>query len=230
MSYRIAQDFEYVGKDYWRWSAWIEADDAELDKVKEVVWILHPSFKEPRRVVTERSDNFRLNTAGWDDFLLRAQVVLADGEKRLLKHNLRLEYPDKEAAATEAAAQVRRQRCIYLSYSQQDSRVARKLRAGLENAGLKVLDQTRLGKDEPWSEALMEQYDVVVGLVGEDGISPRVSDEIQTAMSSSKPTLLLVPVGASSAEIPKGVQTHTIDMNRLDPTAIAEFLRSAEIP
>jgi len=31
MKYRIAQDFEYVDKDYWHWWAWIEAEDAELD-------------------------------------------------------------------------------------------------------------------------------------------------------------------------------------------------------
>jgi hypothetical protein len=225
MSYRIAQDFEYVGKDYWRWWAWIEADDAELDKVKEVVWLLHPSFKQPRRVATERSDNFRLNTAGWGIFLLRAEVVLANGEKRQLTHNLRLEYPEP--------APVRRPRKVYLSYSQQDSRVAAKLRAGLENAGLEVLDQTRLSESEPMSEALrrmMEQCDVVIGLLCEDEISPWVSDEIKTAVTSSKPTFVLLPAGASSVELPKGVQTLTVDVDRLDPTAIAEFLRSAEIP
>ncbi len=68
MSYRIGQDYEYVGKDYWRWSAWIEADGAELDNVKQVVWILHPSFKEPRRVTKERASKFRLQTAGWAYF------------------------------------------------------------------------------------------------------------------------------------------------------------------
>ena len=64
MSYRIAQDFEYVGNDYWRWSAWIEGSDAELDKVKEVVWILHPSFSQPRVVSKQPSDKFRLKTGG----------------------------------------------------------------------------------------------------------------------------------------------------------------------
>jgi hypothetical protein len=233
MSYSIAQDFEYVGNDYWRWWAWIEGDGAELDKVKEVVWILHPSFKQTRVVARQRSDNFRLKTAGWGTFLLRAEVVLADGEKRLLKHNLRLEYPEpsetKPPRRSTESAPVRWPSTVYLSYSAQDSRVAAKLRAGLEDAGLKVLDQTRLGAGEPWSEALqrmMAQSDAVVGLVCEDEISPWVSAEIQAAVASAKPALVLVAVGVSTAGLPSDVRKLQVDVNRLDPMAIAELLRS----
>jgi len=236
MSYRIAQDFEYVGKDYWRWSAWIEAEDAELDQVNEVVWILHPSFSQSRIVARERSDNFRLKTAGWGTFLLRAEVLRRDGQKRLLKHNLRLEYPESpESSATRpalrstAAAPVRRSSTIYLSYSSEDTRLAAKIRAGLESADFDVLDQTRLGPGEPWSEALrrmMTQSDTVVGLVGEDVISPWVSSEIKAAVASSKPALVLFAAGASSAGLPSNVRTLAIDADRPDTMAIAELLRS----
>jgi hypothetical protein len=225
MSNRIEQDFKYVGEDYWRWWAWIEADGAELDKVKEVIWLLHPSFKQSRVVATKRSDNFRLATAGWGTFLLRAEVVLADEQKWLLKHNLRLEYPEPRARAP-----VSRQPTIYLSYSQQDSRVAGQLRAGLENAGLKVLDQTSLGENEPWSGALgrmMAQSDAVVGLVGEDEISPWVNAEIKTAAASSKPIFVLLPAGASSVGLPQEVQIIAVDMNRIDPMEIAGILNKA---
>jgi hypothetical protein len=233
MSYRIAQDFEYVGKDYWRWWAWIEADDAELDKVKEVAWILHPSFKQIRVVATNRSDNFRLETAGWGTFLLRAEVVQTDGEKRLLKRSLRLEYPEdsetepplRSTAATTGSPP----RTVYLSYSTQDSRVAAKLRAGLQSAGLTVLDQTRLGAGEPWSETLqrmMAQSAAIVGLVCEDEISPWVSAEIQVAVGMAKPALVVVPAGVSIAGLPREARILQGDVNRLDAAAIAEQLRS----
>jgi hypothetical protein len=233
MSYRIAQDFEYSGNKYWRWWAWIEADDAELDKVKEVVWILHPSFKQSRRVAKQRSDKFRLKTAGWGTFLLRAEVELADGEKRLLKHNLRLEYTeDSDTSAphrSAASASARGKTTVYLSYSTQDSRLASKLRAGLQDAGLEVFDQTQLGAGELWSEALrrmIAQADAVVGLVSEDEISPWVSAELKAAEASSKPALVLLAADASGIKLPGDVRTLTIDANRPDVTAIAELLRA----
>jgi len=231
MSYRIAQDFEYVGNDYWRWSAWIEGSDAELDKVKEVVWILHPSFSQPRVVSKQRSDKFRLKTAGWGTFLLRAEVVLADGEKLRLKHNLELEYPDESEPPRRSMASPKKSRppTVYLSYSTEDLRVAAKLRAGLKDEGLTVLDQTSLRAGEPWNDALrrmMAQSDEVVALVCEGEISPWVRAEIQAAAASAKPTLVLVAEDASTAGLPKEVQTRQIDVNRLDPKAIAAELGS----
>jgi hypothetical protein len=233
MSYRIAQDFEYSGNDYWRWWAWIEADAAELDKVKEVVWILHPSFSLSRVIAKQRSDKFRLQTAGWGIFLLRAEVVLGDGEKRLLKHNLRLEYPeDSETRAprrSTVSSPASQPMTVYLSYSTQDSRVAAKLRDGLQSAGFEVLDQTRLDPGEPGSEALRRMIahaDTVVGLIGEDDISPLVSAELKAAAASAKPVLVLFGADASDVKLPGDVRTLTIDANRPDVTAIAELLRA----
>jgi len=229
MSYRIAQDFEYVGNDYWRWSAWIEANEAELDRVKEVVWILHPSFKQPRRVSRARADKFRLKTAGWGIFLLRAEVILADGTKLPLKHNLRLEYRE-ESGKEPPFPSTMGAPTIYLSYSTEDSRAAAKLRTGLENAGLKVFDQSRLGPGDPWNDTLrrmIAQSDAVVGLAGEEEISPWVGAEIEAAVASSKPAWLLIAEGASTGGLPSNVRTLTVDVDRLDPAAIAESLRSA---
>ncbi|KIU51789.1 MULTISPECIES: pYEATS domain-containing protein [Bradyrhizobium] len=231
MSYRIAQDFEYVGKDYWRWHAWIESGNTELDKVKEVVWILHPSFRQPRVVSKDRADKFRLSTAGWGTFVLRAEVMLSDAKKVLLKHNVELEYPDSDVPAGQSKASDLKEQppTVFLSYSAQDSRVAAKLRAGLEDAGVKILDQTRLEPGAPWSDTLrrmIEQSDGVVGLVSEGEVSPWVNTEIQAAAASAKPTLVLVSGDTSIAGLPKDVQMRHIDVNRLDFEAIAADLGS----
>jgi hypothetical protein len=233
MSYRVAQDFKYSGNDYWSWWAWIEADDAELDKVKEVVWILHPSFTPSRIVAKRRSDKFRLQTAGWGIFMLKAEVVLAGGEKRVLKHSLRLEYPENSETSNPRRSTVSppasRPTTVYLSYSTEDSRVAAKLRGGLQSAGFEVLDQTRLDPGEPWNEALrrmITQADAVVGLIGEDGISPLVSADVNAAVASSKSALVLLAASASSVGLPKDVRTLPIDMKHPDVTAIAELLRA----
>jgi TIR domain/YEATS family len=217
MSYRIAQDFQYVGNDYWRWWAWIEAEDADLDKLEEVVWILHPSFKQSRVVKRQRPDKFRLETAGWGTFLLRAELSLPDGEKLTLKHNLRLEYPESSEAA--ASEKVRRAPTIYLSYSTQDVREAEKVRARFMTAGLQVFDQTQLRPGDPWNEALgrmMAQSDAAVGLVCEDEISPWVSSEIKAALAASKPTLVLLGPSASNVKLPSDVKTLTFDVNQFE--------------
>jgi hypothetical protein len=237
MNYRIAQDSAYVGNDYWRWSAWIEAEAAELDMVKEVVWILHPSFKQSRVVRKKKSEKFRLNTAGWGTFLLRAELTLADGNSQLLKHDLRLEYPEPSESNTPqrstANAPISRAPTVYLSYSTEDSRAAAKLRAGLEDSGFKVLDQSHLNPGEPWSETLrrmIAQSDAVVGLAGDQEISPWVSAEIKAALASSKPAWVLCAESASTVGLPSEVQAIAVDLDALDTKEIAEWLRSGLSP
>ena len=233
MSYRIAQDFEYAGNEYWRWWAWIEAGDASLDKVREVTWILHPTFKQSRVRVTDRSSKFQLKTAGWGTFLLRAEVVLQDGAKQLLKHNLRLEYA--KTSANEASVRMRapaksvRPLTVFLSYSTQDSRTAARWRVGLNKAGFEVMDQTRLGAGERWGEALkrmISQADAVVGLVGDDEISPWVSAELEAAVAADKPAFAFLSPQASTVGIPSAVRTVQVDVSRFDLSQIAEILRS----
>lgn len=238
MSFRIAQDFHYVGHDYWHWRAWIEAEPAELDAVQEVAWILHPSFSQTRVVVRDRATGFRLESAGWGTFLLRAELLLADGQKRALRHALRLEYPDEAEAPARAAASKAPSRAaspaprsVFLSYSTADARAAARLRQGLEKAGLEVLDQSRVGAGEPWREALqrmMARSDAVIGLVEGDEVSPWVGAEMQAAMAAAKPTLALLGGSASSVGLPSEVRRMQVDVKRLDPGSIIEMLGGQE--
>jgi hypothetical protein len=228
MSYRIAQDFEYTGKDYWRWSAWIEASDAELDRVREVTWILHPSFSPPRVVTEQRSGKFRLETAGWGTFLLRAEVLLDGGEELPLKHTLRLEYPDTSDKKSLASSAIPQRPALYLSYSTKDLRLATRLRTGLEEAGWEVLDQTQIGSGGSSSEVLMSTManaTAVVGLVCDDEISPWVGLEIGAAVASGKKVLLLVAAGASISGL-KDIRRMEIDPKNPDTAAIAGQLRA----
>lgn len=90
----IAQDDRYKGNDWWYWSVWIEGSEEELDNVDHVIYFLHSSFPNPKRVITDRSTKFRLDTGGWGVFQLRAKVVKKDKSESTLTHYLRLEYPD----------------------------------------------------------------------------------------------------------------------------------------
>lgn len=231
MTYRIEQDFEYVGHDYWRWRAWIEATDDELEQISKVVWLLHPTFKKSRVTVDDPLTKFRLETAGWGTFLLRAEVRLKDGEKRLLKRNLRLEYPDTAAdSAASRSSKTRRAArplTVFLSYSAEDARAAAMLRQSLTTAGLEVLDQTRLRPGESWRETLsgmISLADAVIGIVGESDISPWVREEMAAAAYTEKPTLAVLMPGASGAGLSGSVQALQMDESNIGSKTIDKVL------
>jgi nucleotide-binding universal stress UspA family protein len=234
MTFRIAQDFAYAGNDYWRWRAWIEAGDAELDTVKEVTWILHPTFKRSRVTVDARASKFELSAAGWGTFLLRAEVRLKNGDSRMLKHQLRLEYPpdaSTKQSTTRAAASkdaIGRPLTVFLSYSAQDNREAAKVREQLQKAGLDVVDQTRLSPGDVLADAvrdLIGRADAVVALVT-DELSPWVRDELVAASSWDKPAFALLWPHASNAGLPTNVRLVQVDEGGPSSSQIVELLRT----
>lgn len=89
----IRQWEKYEGGDWWKWGVWLEGPDEALDHVKYVEWTLHPTFSNPVRKVSDRARKFRLDTAGWGVFPIRARVHTSDGEFTLT-HNLELHYDD----------------------------------------------------------------------------------------------------------------------------------------
>lgn len=243
MSYRIAQDFDYAGNDYWHWRAWIEAEPAMMQAVDKVVWILHPSFKRTRISAADRSTGFMLKASGWGTFRLRAEVVLKSGESRALSKTLKLEYPDDHApVATRGLAAgtgqpvgnnvgdaVAPPRTVFLSYSGEDSRAASRLRNKLEDAGISVLDASRLKPGESWAEALrlmMAKSDLVIGLVTESEASPFVLDELQAAVAADMPAVALVPFGSAGAGLPASIQRLEFDPSRSETSELLTLIRN----
>lgn len=245
-SYRIAQDFEYVGNDYWKWNAWIEANDAELDAIEKVVWLLHPTFAKQRIPTKDRSTNFGLESAGWGTFVLRAEVTLKNRETHQLRHNLKLEYPEElaqprqrarsrassptaETAKTASPESTSRAPWVYLSYSSVDARAASRLREGLTRAGVQVLDQTQVATGMPPAEALQNMIatsDAVIGLIGDDQVSPFVTSEIDFAIASAKPTLALVSTDAGSVKLPSEIELQQFQPEEFEHGELAHKIAS----
>jgi transcription initiation factor IIF auxiliary subunit len=94
MPLSIQQNATYVGRNRWKWSVWLEGPAEELDSVDHVTYILHPSFHNPVREISDRASGFRLDTSGWGTFRIYAKVFMKSGEERLLEHDLKLYYPD----------------------------------------------------------------------------------------------------------------------------------------
>jgi transcription initiation factor IIF auxiliary subunit len=59
-----------------------------------VVYILHPTFRDPVRTITDRESRFRLDTSGWGTFTIHAIAKNRDGHDTKLSHDLVLPYPD----------------------------------------------------------------------------------------------------------------------------------------
>jgi len=199
MSLRIDQDSQYAGRDRWQWSVWIEADEpSDLDEVKEVVWILHPSFRRSRIVRKTRSTKFKLEASGWGSFLVRAELRLNNDESLELSANLNLHYPDEADTS-----RVRSMRSVdkgdvpkvFLSYSAADRRMATDVKNQLLSIGTQVFDLSDIEPGESWASKLGEmirQSDAVIGVIGPDEASPAVVREIQQAQESGKPVLAVV--------------------------------------
>ena len=93
MNLELHNSWEYVGDDWWEWSAYLKGSD--LPRVDYVEYILHQSFKKPLLKVTDPENGFRLDTSGWGIFDLKAVVQFNNGTATLLTHRIRLEYKPK---------------------------------------------------------------------------------------------------------------------------------------
>jgi hypothetical protein len=155
MPITIAQSSTPTGKDRWLWSVWLEGTEAELDGVEHVIYTLHPTFAVPVQRVSNRASRFRLESGGWGEFAIHAEVHRRDGGVDTLRHWLRLgSDTDRWLHAAGAAVPPERTRrsistpeCIYLSYSVADARAGHALQALLiREAGLAVRTSEELAE------------------------------------------------------------------------------------
>jgi hypothetical protein len=245
MSYVIAQDYEYIGRDYWKWWAWIEADDEELDRVDEVVWILHPSFSVPRVTCRDRANKFRLDTSGWGTFRLHAEIHDKNGEMQRVSRNLLLEYPATRSAPAESApsktskrpvpsrgldaAPARKSPTVFVSYGTEDTPVISPWLDALRKGGLNVVTAKQASPGEPLQDAvarMIRSSDVVLGYLNPEYASPWVVAELQGATRAEKPVLAITGSPSDTAGLPTSVQQIPLDRVRNDTSVLLDSIQS----
>jgi transcription initiation factor IIF auxiliary subunit len=59
---------------YYDWKVFIKEDPDTLAKIDHVTYFLHPTFPDPVRAVSDPSTGFALETKGWGEFEIRAQI------------------------------------------------------------------------------------------------------------------------------------------------------------
>jgi hypothetical protein len=91
-SARRDRRLDHDGNDYFRVRIWLDADEPHmLDGVESVTYLLHSSFRDPVRVITDRQSGFALPTIAWGEFNVHAEIKFKDGaDMRLLERYLNL--------------------------------------------------------------------------------------------------------------------------------------------
>ena len=99
MSLRLRNNWKYIGEDRWDWEVFVEDDNSgELENINFVEYVLHPTFRSPRRITHNKEQNFKLRTNGWGTFWIKAFVNTKKGEKIPLRHLLVLKYDPPRGA------------------------------------------------------------------------------------------------------------------------------------
>lgn len=81
----------YIEDDRWEWEAFLDdGGSGDLARVQNVKYILHPTFPDQIKFITDPQDGFVLRTSGWGEFELKAFVHFNDGTEKKLTHELQL--------------------------------------------------------------------------------------------------------------------------------------------
>ncbi len=194
MDIYVGQDASKTQKKWWKWSVWLEGSDEELDQIKSVEYILHPTFPNPVINVSSRENKFRLNASGWGEFMINIHVHRKDGEEIALQHWLQL--------WERSSAYQHRPPTAFFSYSVADAYYAEVIGERLEEMGFKVItvDQLRQALEDEGPDRRTVHLGVIFV---SDAHSPFVGREIGALKEANVP-LILVLLGADT-EPPKNV-------------------------
>ncbi len=179
------KDVSYpLGEGRWRWSVWLEGPPKDLNKIKFARYTLHPTFRNPVRIVRNRATGFRLDSSGWGSFTIGVETVFKDGTSQNRSHKLLLQSERRRDSSS-------RKPVIFLSYSAVDSQTAEALRNALQDHVATLAEKSAW---LPWKRSIersIRSADAAIGIVS-DSTSPWVERELQMAAAHDLPVLRVV--------------------------------------
>jgi hypothetical protein len=198
LTLKIKQVSTQIRPEYWKWSAWIEGTEKELDGIQQVKWILHPTFVNPVRASKSRSTKFLLETAGWGEFQLKGEVTPKVGKVKQLSRWVKLERT-LSVAATEHIASFAddkispSRRSAFVSYTRDSGKLMRDITEALHNRGI----EPTIDADVPtglelkrWITEEIHASDAVLVLISHD-IDIWQRSEIESRVKTEKPLFLI---------------------------------------
>jgi len=131
---RLVTESHHKGESWWSWAVWVESVDggaAALERIESVTYVLHPTFPDPVRSITDRASKFRLQSEGWGEFAIEARVHTTGGGVFRLERWLHLEHSEEKGGG--------RRPCVFLSFGTSEAPLARALRDDLTKQGVDVV-------------------------------------------------------------------------------------------
>lgn len=91
--------FREGGYEHYKIRLFVEGDVAAL---KSVEYLLHDTFANPHRIITDPADGFALDIWTWGEFEIKVTLNFKDGTKTELSHSLAYsdELPASDSAYT----------------------------------------------------------------------------------------------------------------------------------
>ncbi len=93
--YKIFHD---GGKEHYNVRIYLYAKPDTLSSINRVEYLLHSSFRNPRRVSTDRDNRFAIDIWTWGMFDIEVTVHFSKGEKQELKHSVKYSLPPDDGS------------------------------------------------------------------------------------------------------------------------------------
>ena len=95
-------------QDRYDWCVFIDEPEQKLNDIKQVKYILHPTFPNPERIVESANNKFALFSNGWGSFMISVEIFLKDGGVVHQDHYLRISdnnWPFKDINSDDFSAE-----------------------------------------------------------------------------------------------------------------------------
>jgi hypothetical protein len=90
-SISLSNSARQIDNNTYKWTAYIQGSNQDLEQISYVTYYLHPTFKPNVRQGDASQKGHPLTANGWGVFELKAIVVLKDGQHREYKHMLKFQ-------------------------------------------------------------------------------------------------------------------------------------------
>ena len=70
---------ERGGNKWYRWRVFVDEPEPVLETIENVEYVLHPTFPRPNQERDDAPDKFALESSGWGEFTIVANVKYRDG-------------------------------------------------------------------------------------------------------------------------------------------------------
>jgi transcription initiation factor IIF auxiliary subunit len=89
----VYRTFQEGGRAHYNLRIWLDGTPEELDQVREVEYLLHPTFRLRKRHSSNRQDQFSISIWTWGMFLIQTTIHFHNGQVEEKPYYLSYELP-----------------------------------------------------------------------------------------------------------------------------------------